>query len=94
MLLACEWNAAPPASILTGHECTKESPNDPRYSPIDMGASIGDDRVWRLLEVRPQSDLVGHRSRSQEETSFLPGYLGDVCLEGSGGFVKVDIIAE
>ena len=67
--------------------------NDPRFSPIDMSASIGDDRVRRLLEVRPQSDLVGHRSRGEEETSLLPGNLGDVTLEGGGGFVKVDIVA-
>ena len=53
MLLACEWNAAPPASILIHHECTRECANDPRYSLIDMGACIGDDRVRRLLEVRP-----------------------------------------
>ena len=41
-----------------------------------MSAGIGDDRVRRLLEVRPQSDLVGHRSGGEEETRFIPGYLG------------------
>lgn len=67
---------------------------DPKYSPIDMGASIGDDGMRWLLEVCPQSDLIGHRSRRKEETGFLPGYLGDVRLEGNSGLVKVDIVAK
>jgi hypothetical protein len=39
---------------------------------IDMGAMITENRIRRLFEVRPYSQLIGHCSRRNKQRSLLP----------------------
>lgn len=59
-----------------------------------MRAVVAENRVRGLHQVRPERDLVGHRPGREEERILLPGDLGDVRLEGEGGGLMVDSVAE
>ena len=59
-----------------------------------MRTKVAQHGVRGLLEVRPERDLVGHGPGGEEKRVLLAGDLSDVRLEGEGGGLMVDSVAE
>ena len=45
-----------------------------------MSAMVAYDRVWRLLQVRAEADLIRRGSRWEEEPGLFARYLGNMGL--------------
>ena len=61
---------------------------------VDMGAIITKDGIGRLLEVRAYGQLVGHRTRRDEQGGFLPTQSCDVRFEGNSIRLMIDVVAK
>ena len=61
---------------------------------VNVRAVVAEDGVRGLLEVGAEGDLVGHGAGGEEEGGLLAGELCHVGLEGDGGRLVVDIVAE
>ena len=61
---------------------------------VNVRTLIAEHRVWRLLEVSSEGDLVRHRAGREKEGGLFASELGHMGLEGEHARLMVDVVAD
>ena len=59
-----------------------------------MRTLVAEHRVWGLLKVSSESDLIGHSARREEEGGLFASELGHMSFEGEHARLMVDVVAD